>query len=259
MSLHHKISGPEKNPVVLIHGLFGNLDNLNSLGRVLEATHQVIRVDLRNHGHSFHHDSMTYPEMAGDIITLLDELKLEKVWLVGHSMGGKVAMYLAQHYPDRVVGLVVADIAPVHYQLSRHDHVLEGLDAVTHASPAPKSRKDADAILSQYVPEIGTRQFLLKSFFIKQGKAGWKFHIDALRKNYKTISDWPDPHAVYHGNVLFIKGEDSNYMLEEYKPATKKQFPNAVLRVITKTSHWLHAEKPRLFNRLVIDHVNKFG
>lgn len=259
MSLHHKISGTDQNPIVLVHGLFGNLDNLNSLGRILEKTHQVIRVDLRNHGHSFHDDSMTYAEMSGDIIALLDEIGIEKPWFVGHSMGGKVVMHLAKTYPERALGIVVADIAPVHYPQSRHDHVLEGLDAVLNSPTPVKSRKDADNILAEYVPELGTRQFLLKSFATSHGKPRWKFHLEALRKNYTTISDWPDPTSVYSGPVLFIKGADSSYMLEEYKPATKAQFPEAILRVITDTGHWLHAEKPALFNKLITDYLKKFG
>ncbi|MFM5503315.1 alpha/beta fold hydrolase, partial [Aeromonas veronii] len=156
-------------PVVLIHGLFGSLDNLGLLARPLGEQYRVISVDLRNHGASFHSDEMSYPAQAADVLALLDHLGLDRVALVGHSMGGKVAMQLAKQAPERVNQLVVADIAPVAYPHARHKNVFAGLNATLEH--APQSRSEAEAMLAEHIEIAGVRQFLLKSF--SKGESGW--------------------------------------------------------------------------------------
>ena len=242
---------------MLIHGLFGSLDNLSLLARPLSEHCRVISVDLRNHGTSFHSDEMSYPQQGADVIALLDHLTLDKVSLVGHSMGGKVAMQVAKLAPARVDRLVVADIAPVAYPHARHQNVFAGLNA-TLANP-PQSRAEAEALLAQYVEIPGVRQFLLKSFAKTEAGWAWRFNVPALERNYANIMGWPDDQTRFEGPALFIKGGDSDYVQPQYTETVMAQFPAAKARVIAGTGHWLHAEKPALFNKLVVDFLSTGG
>ncbi|MGY3942681.1 alpha/beta fold hydrolase [Aeromonas tecta] len=243
--------------VILIHGLFGSLDNLGLLARPLSEQFRVISLDLRNHGASFHSDEMTYPQQAADVLALLDHLGLAQVAIVGHSMGGKVAMQLAKLAPARIRKLVVADIAPVAYPHARHRNVFAGLNA-TLANP-PQSRNEAEALLAQHIEIPGVRQFLLKSFAKSESGWGWRFNVPALERNYANIMGWPDDQTRFEGPTLFIKGGDSDYVLPEYTGMVTAQFPAANARVIAGTGHWLHAEKPALFNKLVVDFLSIGG
>ena len=242
---------------MLIHGLFGSLDNLGLLARPLSEQYRVISVDLRNHGASFHSDEMSYPQQGADVIALLDHLALDKVALAGHSMGGKVAMQVAKLAPARVDRLVVADIAPVAYPHARHQNVFAGLNA-TLANP-PQSRAEAEALLAQYVEIPGVRQFLLKSFAKTEAGWAWRFNVPALERNYANIMGWPDAQTRCEGPTLCIRGGDSDYVQPQYTEAVMAQFPAAKARVIAGTGHWLHAEKPVLFNKLVVDFLSTGG
>lgn len=250
MQLNYKRQGQGK-PVVLIHGLFGNLDNLGLLARPLSEQFDVISIDVRNHGASFHADEMSYPVMAADLLSLLDTLALPCVTLIGHSMGGKIAMQLAKQVPERVERLVVVDIAPVAYPHARHRNVFAGLQAVQAATP--QSRSEADRILAEHVREPGVRQFLLKSFAKGEHGWGWRFNVPALIANYANIMGWPDPDSRYEGPTLMIKGSESDYIQPEYQETVQAQFPAVRARVVAPAGHWLHAEKPALFNRLVTE------
>lgn len=234
--------------IFIIHGLFGSLSNLSGLASELQELHHTISVDLRNHGNSPHDDSMTYQEMANDIFALADHLNIENFSIVGHSMGGKVAMACALLNPQRVNKIVVADIAPVAYP-DKHNEVFIGLN--TLANEQIKTRKAADLTLSAYITSPEIRQFLLKSLI----KCGEYFHLlfnlPALSANYATIIAWPEFDAVFNKEVLFIKGADSDYIRPEYQADILQYFPNAKAKIIKNTGHWLHAEKPKTFNRLV--------
>ncbi|WP_429128661.1 alpha/beta fold hydrolase [Aeromonas media] len=243
--------------VVLIHGLFGSLDNLGLLARPLSEQYRVISVDLRNHGASFHSGEMSYPQQGADVIALLDQLGLEQVALVGHSMGGKVAMQVAKQAPARVDRLVVADIAPVAYHHARHQNVFAGLNATLER--LPQSRSEAEAILAEHIEIPGVRQFLLKSFAKTEAGWGWRFNVPALEHNYANIMGWPDDQTRFEGQTLFIKGGDSDYMQPQYTETVMAQFPAAKARIIAGTGHWLHAEKPALFNKLVVDFLSTGG
>ena len=242
---------------MLIHGLFGSLDNLGLLARPLSEQYRVISVDLRNHGASFHSGEMSYPQQGAHVIALLDQLGLEQVALVGHSMGGKVAMQVAKQAPARVDRLVVADIAPVAYPHARHQNVFAGLNATLER--LPQSRSEAEAILAEHIEIPGVRQFLLKSFTKTQAGWGWRFNVPALEHNYASIMGWPDDQTRFEGQTLFIKGGDSDYMQPQYTETVMAQFPAAKARIIAGTGHWLHAEKPALFNKLVVDFLSTGG
>lgn len=249
--MHYVISGAGE-PVILIHGLFGNLDNLKSLGTSLENDFQVVRVDLPNHGLSEHWSTMDYPSLAKAIIALIDELGFNSVKIVGHSMGGKIAMATALLYPERVNSLVVADIAPVTYQ-PRHQTVFAGLSSLVLDKDT--NRKTALVHLINSGIDEGTAQFLLKNLQRTDDGFEWKMNLTGLINCYDRIIGWQltDDHRPLHydKSCLFIRGDESNYVMAEHRDAIVTQFPQVSAKTINGAGHWLHAQKPEIFNRIV--------
>jgi len=249
MKLHYRLqesatSESEALPVLLIHGLFGTLDNLGILARDLKQQHKVLQVDTRNHGQSPRSDDMSYAAMAQDLLDTLDELGFEKVIVIGHSMGGKAAMAMTALAPDRIEKLVVIDVAPVDYQTRRHDEIFAAVNAVTQAGLG--DRQAAAECMREYIKEEGVIQFLLKSFV--QGE--WRFNVPVLMDEYdkitgwETVPTWPRP-------ALFIRGGLSPYVQDQYRDAIASQFPKARAHVVAGTGHWVHAEKPDAVLRAV--------
>ncbi|KWW45013.1 histidine kinase [Vibrio cholerae] len=238
--LNYKLEGSGET-VVLIHGLFGSLDNLGLLARDLKNDHQVLSLDLRNHGLSFHNDEHNYALMAQDVNQLLEHLNLTSVVVIGHSMGGKVAMKLADIAAEKVRQLVVLDMSPVAYTQRRHDNVFAGLDAVL--AQKPTSRSEVMSILAQHIEMDGVRQFLGKSLMSDQNVMTWRFNVAALKAHYAEILGW-DIIAKCRIPTLFIKGADSDYLTTQHQPMVQAQFSQAKAHVIANTGHWLHAEKP---------------
>ncbi|HET8816849.1 MAG TPA: alpha/beta fold hydrolase [Pseudidiomarina sp.] len=234
-------------PVVLIHGLFGDLDNLKRLGRELESDFELIAIDVRNHGESFHSDLMSYETMADDLATLLDEIGVDKTHVVGHSMGGKIAMEFALRYPQRVISVVAADVAPVAYD-PKHRHILDALEQLDLTQV--KTRKDADKQLQKAIDTHGIRQFLLKSLKHTSSGYEWRLNLPALDAQYPDISG-AVCEGQFDGPILFIKGGDSDYIKPEHETEIRDRFSQVDVKIIEGTGHWLHAEKPRIFNRLV--------
>ncbi|CNE00177.1 esterase ybfF [Yersinia nurmii] len=231
-------------PILLIHGLFGNLDNLGVLARDLQQTHTVVQIDLRDHGLSPRSPQMNYPAMAQDVLELLDHLTIEKAIIIGHSMGGKVAMALTALAPDRIDKLVAIDIAPIDYQTRRHDQIFAALNAVTEAGVT--QRQDAAKIMREIIKEEGVIQFLLKSF-----QAGeWRFDVQALWNQYENIIGW-QPVPPWSHPILFIRGELSPYIQDSYRDEIARQFPQARAHVISGCGHWVHAEKPQAVLRAI--------
>ncbi|USQ50695.1 esterase [Serratia marcescens] len=245
MKLHYQLLAAESDalPVLLIHGLFGNLDNLGVLARDLHKQHTVIKVDLRNHGLSPRADDMNYPAMAQDLLALLDELQLEKAIVIGHSMGGKAAMALTAIAPERVARLIVIDVAPVNYQTRRHDEIFAALKAVSAAGIT--QRQAAAELMRDYLQEEGVIQFLLKSFH----NGEWRFNLPvliALRRHHRLAGSPPWPHP-----TLFIRGGLSPYVQDSYRADIARQFPQARAHVVAGTGHWVHAEKPEAVLRAI--------
>lgn len=238
--LNYKLEG-EGHTVVLIHGLFGNLDNLGLLARDLKNDYQVLSVDLRNHGLSMHSDEHNYALLAQDIKQLFEYLDIRNAIVIGHSMGGKTAMKLADIAAERIHQLIVMDIAPYAYREHRHQQVFSGLIAVEQQQPA--SRSAAMAILAQHIELDGVRQFLGKSMYNRDGTMAWRFNVAALKANYSFIMGW-DPIAPCSIPTLFIKGGDSDYLTTQHQSQIQAQFSQAKAHVIANTGHWLHAEKP---------------
>lgn len=240
--------------MVLIHGLFGNLDNLGLLARDFKVDHQVISIDLRNHGASFHHHDHDYSLMAQDVANIIASLGIDDVILVGHSMGGKVAMRLAQQSPQLVARLIVLDMAPVDYKERRHDTVFEGLFAVLEKKPT--HRQHAMLILAEHIDLEGVRQFLGKSLFSQDGHMSWRFNVQNLYDNYHHIIGWTTQPACMTP-TLFLKGGDSDYITTAHQSEIRDQFPNAKAHIIANTGHWLHAEKPTEVIRAIRKFINQ--
>lgn len=251
--LFHREAGSDGVPVVLLHGLFGAGDNLGVLARQLAATRRVVQVDLRNHGQSPHHGYMDLSTMAGDVVALMDTLGIAQADIVGHSLGGKVAMQIALNQPQRVRRLVIADIAPVAYGRG-HDTVFAALHAVDLA--ALQSRSDAERMMAPFIDEPALRQFLLKS--LQRGDDGgyrWRFNLAALEANYDALRAAPggEPFA---GPTLFIRGGRSDYVSAAHEPLLRRLFPHHRLETIAEAGHWVHGEQPALFNALVLQFLD---
>ena len=242
MSLNYKVAG-EGEPLILIHGLFGSLENLGALARGLAERFKVYSIDLPNHGRSPHTQNTSLPEMAESVEQWLDEQGLQTTSIVGHSLGGKVAMELALRKPQRVNKIVVLDIAPVHYT-PHHNEVFAGLLSFEPHTLA--SRKQADELMSRYVKEPAVRSFLLKN--LTRNEAGtfiWRMNLAVLHDDYNKIL-LANTEGKFSGPILFVKGSNSDYLLEKYRPEIQKRFSSAELKVVSGAGHWLHAEKPDL-------------
>ncbi len=239
--------------IILIHGLFGSLENLNMVAKTLAKQYCVTSIDVRNHGNSFHQLGMSYKDLVQDIIKLLEKLAIKQCHILGHSMGGKIAMQIALSHSQRVNKLIIADIAPVQYP-AHHLSIIEGLQAIDLTKV--KQRKDADSQLAHYVDNIGVRQFLLRNITLnKQGGFYFKCSLNNIAQGYQQIMqsiDNPNEQK-FNGKTLFIKGGKSDYILPEHQSIITATFPNAKAKIIQGAGHWLHAEKTVAFNKIVID------
>ena len=243
---------PNAQTMVFLHGLFGDMNNLGIIARSFAEQFNILRVDLRNHGASFHANEMNYTLMAEDLKNLLLALKLSNVIVIGHSMGGKTAMTLAHIAPELVDKLVVIDIAPTKNPTHRHDANFAGLFAVKEAKPA--NRQEAKAVLSQFVKDEGEQQFMLKAFD-PQKPDYFRFNLTGIKANYLNIMDWQ---AVYFDKpTLFIKGGASDYIQAKDTQTILEQFPKATSFVVANAHHWVHAEKPETVVRAIQKFLEK--
>lgn len=243
---HYQPSENLNKTMVFLHGLFGDLNNLGVIARAFREQYAILKVDLRNHGQSFHSNEMNYSLMAKDLQALLSELNITKAIVVGHSMGGKTAMTLAHLAPDLVEKLVVIDIAPVAYQGNRHRDIFAGLLAVKAARP--ENRQQAKIEIAKGIKEEGIQQFMLKSFD-PQSPDCFKFNLMGLQQNYPHLMDW-QPVKV-ECPTLFIKGEQSDYLQQKDTQTVLTQFPQAKLFVVSNADHWVHAKKPQTVVRAI--------
>lgn len=245
MQLNYRIHG-EGSPIILIHGLFGSLDNLGQIAKVLDENYLTIQLDLRNHGKSPWNENMTIKVMTQDIIQLMDQLNLgNDVTVIGHSLGGKVAMMLAELAPERIMRLIILDIAPVTYHQRRHDEIFVALQAVADAHLS--QRRQAALLMKKYLTDDNTILFLLKSF--NQGQ--WCFNLPVIYRHYGAISDWHEISA-WEKPILFIRGGLSDYIKREYWDIIARQFPLAKAHIIYGAGHWVHGDKPKQTIRAIL-------
>jgi esterase len=236
-------------PLLILHGLLGASANFAGLARELGGRYRVLRADLRNHGRSPHTDAMNYPLMAADVLRLLDDQGVESCAVVGHSMGGKVAMQLALTHPERVACLVVVDIAPDSYPAQSHDDVLRALADIDLDAIA--SRAEADRELRERIADQALRQFLLTNLQRSGEHLAWRVNVKALLAHRGDIAAAPSGDGRFTGPCLFIKGAESDYIGPDHPAAIARYFPQARLRIVQGAGHWVHADKPAAFGAAV--------
>ena len=250
MQLHSNILG-QGQPFVILHGFLGMGDNWKSLSiKFSDNGFEVHLVDQRNHGHSFHHKDFSYEIMVEDLYQYCKSHQLENIVLMGHSMGGKTAMLFAAKYPELVSKLLVVDIAPRFYPV-HHDAILKGLSSLDFS--VIKSRGEADEQLSHYVPDFGTRQFLLKNLYWKEkGQLALRINLEVLKDNVSEVGEALPSHLKFEKATLFLRGDRSEYIAFSDEDDIIRHFPKAEILTIKNTGHWLHAENPTEFFEVVI-------
>jgi esterase len=252
MKLFYRELG-QGQPMIILHGIFGSSDNWLTQAKLLSTHHHVFTIDQRNHGQSPHDDQFSYPVMVQDLRDFIDEHQLKDPIIIGHSMGGKVAMNFALAHPTYLEKLIVVDIAPKAYNLE-HYVILEGLKAVPVQTIS--SRNEADVSLAAYVPEADVRQFLLKNLQRKpEGGFSWKINLPVIDKNLGNIGlDLAFP-GKFEKPTLFVRGGKSRYVQNEDMTRIKEVFPLAELKTLD-TGHWVQAEKPQEFVNTVEEWLN---
>ena len=248
MQLFYKEYG-DGIPVIILHGLFGFSDNWKSQAKVLANYFRVIVVDLRNHGRSKWDEIHNYETMADDVIETMDSLELAEFHVIGHSMGGKVAMHLAQSYPARLLKTIVVDMGVKSYPM-HHQDLIEAIKAVPIETISARSQ--VNTFLSDRIPEEGVRQFLLKNlYWIERGKLAWRMNIAVLEANMRSILN-ALPEIEVLSPTLFIKGANSNYILEEDYESIENIFLDSEIQSISGAGHWVHVDSFEEFTECVI-------
>lgn len=237
--LNYKTYG-QGEPFIILHGLFGMLDNWQKFGKELAKNYSVFLVDQRNHGKSFHDENISYPLMAEDLLAFMEENHLYKATILGHSMGGKTAMEFALQNSDFVSRLIIVDIAPRKYD-AHHNDVFDALLEVP--IDEVESRTEVDEILVKHISDLGTRQFLQKNLQRKkEGGYQWKMNLDAITNHYEDILADVTKSETYEGPTLFINGGKSNYIKDSDHTEILKRFPNAQFVTIENAGHWIHVD-----------------
>jgi len=234
----------EGQALIILHGLFGSSDNWLTIGKILSESYKVYLVDQRNHGQSPHSDVFNYSSMAADLEEFISKQQIKNPIIIGHSMGGKTAMQYAVDNPNSWKKLVVVDIAPKAYPV-HHDAILSGLEALILSTLS--SRNEADKSLTQYIPEFGVRQFLLKNLSRDSEGFKWKINLPVISENIEIIGEGISGSLKESKSVLFIRGEKSDYIKDSDFTLIKECFPGAVIETISEAGHWVHAEQPENF------------
>ena len=247
----------EGQPLIILHGLFGQSDNWNTLAkRFGENGFKVYTLDQRNHGLSQHSDAWDYQLMAKDLKEFIEEHHLQNVILLGHSMGGKTVLFFEQMFPQLANKLIIVDISPRAYE-PHHDSVLKALNAVDFTDI--NTRKEAEAILGEYISDFGTKQFLLKNIFWKEDETkqmAWRFNLKTITKEYNNIGV-SVPFFISDTKTMFIRGEKSDYIKNDDEADIASRFSNYQLKTIANSGHWVHAEQPEAFFNCVMDFISQ--
>ncbi|MDO5654957.1 MAG: alpha/beta fold hydrolase [Flavobacteriaceae bacterium] len=240
--LNSKIIGDSQQHLIIVHGLFGQLDNWNTLGKKFQENFTTHLIDLRNHGRSFHDDDTSQQAMVADLENYLNHHQISSAHFIGHSLGGKVVMLLALKQPEKVDKLIVADMAPKDYP-PHHQDIIQGLENVDFSQV--NVRNDVEEFMIPYIPHPTVRQFLLKNVYRKPDETyAFRFNLKVLSENYIGLVTNQLPDKTFDKPVLFLAGEKSDYIMAEDKELILKYFPHAKIEYISDAGHWLHAEKP---------------
>lgn len=250
MKLHFQELG-RGEPLVLLHGLFGSGDNWLGVAPKLAEKFHVFLPDLRNHGRSPHHAEMDYPLMAADVDRFFAAQKIARAFVLGHSMGGKVAMRLALDFPACVTKLVVVDMAPRAYAPA-HEEILAALLALDLGRF--QSRPQMEEALASGIPSLSLRRFLLKNLGRDDsGHFVWKLNVRGLAENYSRLGEGLAMNRPFENPALFIRGGKSDYIAADDELEIRRLFPAARIETIPSANHWVHADAPLAFVRLVLD------
>jgi pimeloyl-ACP methyl ester carboxylesterase len=250
MKLHYKKYGDGAKTIIILHGLFGSLDNWQSLGKKFGENYSTYILDQRNHGKSTHTDVHSYQEMANDLNEFMDDIDIEQAFIIGHSMGGKTAMQFAIEYPNRVRKMIIVDIAPKYYA-PHHQDIIGALESIDFN--IENDRKLVQEKISLTIENPGIVQFLMKGLtWVKPEQLGWKFNLAVLSKQIENIGEKLTGHAYFTNPTLFIRGERSDYITEDDIDLIEEAFPMAQYATIQNAGHWLHAENPNQFFKEVI-------
>lgn len=245
MKLHYKAYGAGP-PLIIMHGLFGSGDNWRTIARLMETDVRSIVVDMRNHGRSPHDPVMNFQVMSEDLVEFMDDLQLHTAAIMGHSMGGKVAMDFALAHPDRVESLMVVDIAPKIYP-PHHERVIEAIESIN--TSVLGDRSEAEEVFHQILgPDQSTVQFLMKNL-TRHHKGGfeWKANMPVIIASYRHMMQDVDSSMPFFGPTLFVRGARSRYILDEDMSRIRELFPSASLVTIPEAGHWVHADAPGRF------------
>lgn len=255
MELYSRIEG-EGKPLLIIHGFLGMSDNWKTLGsQFAQQGFQVHLLDMRNHGKSPHDEEFTYDAMVQDVYEYCVMHKLNKISILGHSMGGKIAMLFATTYPEKVEKLIIADIGPKYYP-PHHQTILAGLNAIDFA--LMPSRIQVEEVLSGYIKDFGTRQFLLKNlYWVVPGQLGFRFNLDVFNRKIETIGNALPFENHFDKPALFLRGDKSDYILDSDFETILHHFPDAEIVTVKNAGHWLHAENPADFYEMVLEYLKK--
>ena len=247
----------EGSPVLILHGLFGSGRNWQAIAKRLAGEHRVYTVDLRNHGSSPWTDSMSYGEMAEDVRVFVEQQQLAPVTLVGHSMGGKVAMVLALEHASLVRRLITVDIAPASYEHSFVPYVQAMQDLNLGGL---KRRDDADAALDKRIPDADIRRFLLQNLVFRDQHFDWRINLAALARSNSELTAFPDVgNRRYEGPTLFVHGGDSTYVQSGHRVVIERLFPRARIAAVPGAGHWVHVDQPARFIELLKDFIHSDG
>lgn len=248
--LHSKIIGDKPKHLLILHGLFGQSDNFATLAKQFSELYTVHAIDLRNHGRSFHSENMSFEAMSGDILNYLDHHQIEDCYLLGHSLGGRSVIEFAFKHPERIEKLIVADMAPKAYP-PHHQGIIKALNSVDFDKVVKRS--DVEEVLKQYIPDTGTRQFLLKNVYhAENGKYAFRFNLKTLTDTYNELVGNNFSDEVFDKPTLFLRGAKSDYVLDSDFGLIKKHFPHAEIQTISNSGHWVHAENPKEFFEKVV-------
>ncbi|MEW6307179.1 MAG: alpha/beta fold hydrolase [Verrucomicrobiota bacterium] len=255
-TLHYQSYGAGE-PLIVLHGLLGMSDNWATLSRRFGDTFRVLAVDLRNHGKSPHGGEMNYEVMAGDVRELLQREGIARARMLGHSLGGKVAMQFALMFPPMIERLVVVDIAPRDYA-PQHTELIDAMLSLDLARFT--QRQQIDEALAVRIPQLHLRQFLLKNLGRDEsGAFRWKVNLPAIRQSYERLNQAPPATGSFAGKVLFVRGTRSDYIRAEDEAAIRQRFPRADIVDIAGAGHWVHADAPEEFFRVCHAFLNQPG
>ncbi|MCY4562288.1 MAG: alpha/beta fold hydrolase [Flavobacteriaceae bacterium] len=250
--LHSQIIGKGSENLLVLHGLFGSGNNWKSLAKKLSnfLTLKVHLIDLRNHGKSFWSDDMDFDLMSTDIFRYLHDKDIDKCSILGHSLGGRLAMKFSASYPDLVDRLIVVDIGPSQYT-SRHNQLFQGLNRVLKTPP--KSRVQANELLKKFIPLESVRQFLIRDLYYNQSKElVFSMNVKSLWKNQQILTKRLEMPVANELETYFIWGGDSDYYSPLDIELIREYFPSAKMITINKAGHWVHRDNPKLFSSVVL-------